>query len=69
MATKKKAAKKKAGKKKSAAVGAAVLRFNPRWFSDPPPPFFRNLDRAVIRQLAALKTDFAKRVNEVLRKG
>jgi hypothetical protein len=69
MATKKKAAKKKSGKKKSAPAGSLVLRFNPRWFADPPPPFFKNLDRVAIRQLAQLKAETAKRVNAILAKG
>ena len=51
---------------KKKATKTVVLKFNPEWFSDPPPPFFKNLDRAVIRELAAAKKDFATRVKEIL---
>ena len=68
MATKKKAAKKKSAKKK-AAVSAAVLKFNPRWFTDPPPDIFRDLSRVSVRQIAQLKTQFTKQFNDIVRKG
>jgi len=55
--------------KKKATTKTAVLKFNPEWFSDPPPPFFKNLDRAQIRELAQAKKDFAARVKEILVKG
>jgi len=61
MVTKKKATKK--------ATRTVVLKFNPEWFSDPPPPFFKNLDRAVIRELAQAKKEFTARVKEILVKG
>ena len=48
---------------------ASVLKFNPEWFSDPPPPFFKNLDRAAQRELAAAKKEFQARVKEILAKG
>ena len=48
---------------------ASVLKFNPEWFSDPPPPFFKNLDRAAQRELAQAKKDFTARVKEILAKG
>ena len=51
------------------ATRVSVLKFNPEWFSDPPPPFFKNLDRVAIRQLAQLKAETAKRVNAILAKG
>ena len=57
MVTKKKATKK------------VVLKFNPEWFSDPPPPFFKNLDKAVIKELAQAKKDFTARVKDILVKG
>jgi hypothetical protein len=57
MATKKKATK------------TAVLKFKPEWLSDPPPPFFKNLDRAVIREITQAKKDFTTRVKEILIKG
>jgi hypothetical protein len=57
MATKKKATK------------TAVLKFKPEWLSDPPPPFFKNLDRAVIREITQAKKDFTTRVKEILVKG
>ena len=75
MATKKKAAKKKAGKKKiakskvSALSSISLLRFNPRWFIDPPPEPFRNLDIAVRKQFDQLKRDFIKNVNTILKGG
>lgn len=62
MVTKKKAAKKAGG-------ASAKLKFHPEWFSDPVPPFFKDLNRVAIRELAAAKRDFAKRVNEILAKG
>ena len=67
MVAKKTSAKKKSGGKKKGPE--AVLRFNPRWFADPPPPFFKNLDRAAIRELAQLKATVAKQVNQILAKG
>ena len=51
------------------ATKAAILRFNPEWFSDPPPPFFKNLDRVAQRQLAQAKREFQARVKEILAKG
>jgi len=48
---------------------ASVLKFNPEWFSDPPPPFFANLNKAAQRELAAAKKEFAARVKEILAKG
>lgn len=59
MATKKKAAKK----------SASVLRWNPRWIADPPPPFFKQLDKVTVRELKAAKTDFAAQVKTILAKG
>jgi hypothetical protein len=66
MATKKKAAKKKAAKSK---VSDAVLRFNPRWFADPPPDIFRRVDPRVLREINQLKAQFTKQVNAVLKRG
>lgn len=48
---------------------AALLKFNPEWFSDPPPPFFKNLDRVAQRELAQAKKEFQARVKEILAKG
>ena len=62
MVTKKKAAKKAGGIQ-------AKLKFHPEWFSDPVPPFFKNLNPLAIRELAAAKREFAARVNEILAKG
>ena len=67
-ARKSSAKKKSGGKKKAGGSPEAVLRFNPRWFADPPPPFFKNLDRAAIRELAQLKVNVAKQVNQILAK-
>ena len=62
MVTKKKATKK--------AGGLSVrLKFNPEWIRDPVPPFFRNLDRLAIRELAAAKREFTARVKDILAKG
>ena len=51
------------------ATRVSVLKFNPEWFSDPPPPFFKNLDRVAQRELAAAKKEFTARVKEILAKG
>jgi hypothetical protein len=51
------------------ATKASVLKFNPEWFSDPPPPFFKNLDRIAQRELAQAKKEFQARVKEILAKG
>lgn len=51
------------------ATKASVLKFNPEWFSDPPPPFFANLNKAAQRELAAAKKEFAARVKEIIAKG
>ena len=62
MVTKKQATKK--------AGGISVkLKFNPEWIRDPVPPFFKNLDRLAVRELAAAKREFAKRVNDILARG
>jgi hypothetical protein len=55
--------------KKRAAKKALVLKFDPRWIKDPPPPFFKLLDRSVIQELNAAKRDFQARVKEILAKG
>ena len=55
--------------KKRAAKTALVLKFDPRWIKDPPPPFFKLLDRSVIQELNAAKRDFQARVKEILAKG
>ena len=51
------------------ATKASVLKFNPEWFSDPPPPFFKNLDRVAQRELQQAKKDFTARVKEILARG
>jgi hypothetical protein len=51
------------------ATKASVLKFNPEWFSDPPPPFFSKLDRVAQRELQQAKKDFTARVKEILAKG
>jgi hypothetical protein len=48
---------------------AAVLKFNPEWFTDPPPPFFKNLNRAAQLELAKAKKEFTARVKDILAKG
>ena len=48
---------------------ASVLKFNPEWFSDPPPPFFKNLNREAQRELTQAKKEFQARVKEILAKG
>jgi hypothetical protein len=60
MATKKPAVTKKAL--------AGPLKFRIEWIFDPGPEIFR-LDRAAQAQLNRLKTDFAKRANEIISKG
>ena len=62
MVTKKKAAKKAGGIQ-------AKLKFNPEWIKDPVPPFFKNLDRFAIRELATAKREFAARVKDILARG
>jgi len=54
---------------KKKATKTVVLKFNPEWFSDRPPPFFKNLDRAVIREIAQAKKDFTARLKDILAKG
>ena len=51
------------------ATKASVLKFNPEWFSDPPPPFFKNLNRVAQRELAQAKREFQARVKEILARG
>ena len=55
--------------KKRVTTKTAILKFKPEWLIDPPPPFFKNLNRLAIRELAAAKKEFQARVNEILRKG
>ena len=54
---------------KKAVTKSTVLKFNPDWIKDPPPPFFKNLDRVAIRELAQAKREFAARVKEIIAKG
>ena len=51
------------------ATKASVLKFNPEWFSDPPPPFFANLNKAALKELTAAKKEFTARVKEIIAKG
>jgi hypothetical protein len=51
------------------ATKASVLKFNPEWFSDPPPPFFKNLNAQARRELTAAKREFQARVKEILARG
>ncbi len=51
------------------ATKASVLKFNPEWFSDPPPPFFKDLNRAAQLELTKAKKEFQARVKEILAKG
>jgi hypothetical protein len=70
MATKKKAAKKKSAKSKtSSAATVSLLRFNPRWFTDPGPDAFRQLGPSVVKELNALKTQFTKQFNAIVKRG
>ena len=62
------ATKKKAAKKKGATQLSAALVFKREWIFDPPPPFLR-LDKAALVKINQLKTDFVKRVNEVIKQG
>ena len=71
MATKKKAAKKKAGKKKAkvtAVSNRAVLKFNPRWFTDPGPDGW-GLNPRLVSQINQLKVQFTKQFNDIIAKG
>lgn len=63
MATKKKAAKKGAAKK-SASINP--LLYKVRWIFDPGPDFY---NRAVLERLNRLREDFAKRANDIIRRG
>jgi len=47
---------------------SAVLKFNPEWIKDPPPPFLKNLDKATVKELAAAKKQFVAQVKEILTK-
>jgi hypothetical protein len=51
------------------ATKVAVLKFKPEWISDPPPPFFKDLDKAVIKEIAQAKKDFTARLKDILAKG
>lgn len=56
-------------KKPKAATKIAILKFNPEWIKDPPPPFFKNLDRLTIRELNAAKKAFEAQVKQILARG
>jgi hypothetical protein len=58
---------KKPAKASSAPINPA-LKFRIEWIFDPGPEFLR-INRAAQQQLNQLKTDFAKRANEVIAKG
>jgi hypothetical protein len=64
MATKKKAAKK--SKATLVAIDRSVLKFNPKWFTDPGPDGYKALGTQVARQIAQLKADFAKQYNAIV---
>jgi hypothetical protein len=71
MATKKKAAKKKAAKKNAKSISVinrAVLKFNPKWFTDPGPDGW-GLNPRVVSQINQLKAQFAKQFNSIIAKG
>jgi hypothetical protein len=51
------------------ATKTAVLKFKPEWIADPPPPFFKNLDKAVIKEIAQAKKEFTARLKDILVKG
>ena len=71
MATKKKAAKKKAGKKKAKtilAIDRTVLKFNPKWFTDPGPDGW-GLNPRIVSQINQLKAQFTKQFNDIIAKG
>jgi hypothetical protein len=54
--------------KRRVATKTAILKFNPDWIKDPPPPFFKNLDRVAIRELAAARKAFEAQVKQILAK-
>jgi hypothetical protein len=47
---------------------ATILKWNPRWIKDPPPPFFKDLGKVAVRQIAQAKTTFTNRVKTVLKR-
>jgi hypothetical protein len=47
---------------------AAILKWDPRWIKDPPPPFFRDLGKVAVRQIAEAKSTFATRVKAILKR-
>jgi len=53
---------------KKVATKSAILKFRPEWIKDPPPPFFKTLDRVAIQELAQAKLQFAAKVKEILSK-
>jgi len=70
MATKKKAAKKKASKSKTVtAIDRSVLRWNPKWFTDPGPDAFKGLGVNAVKEINALKTQFTKQFNAIVKRG
>ena len=70
MATKKKAAKSKTSKSKTiTAISPSLLRWNPKWFTDPGPDAFRLLDPRVVREINALKNQFTKQFNAIVKRG
>lgn len=54
---------------KKVVTKSAILKFRPEWIKDPPPPFFKNLDRVAFRELAQAKRQFTAQVKEILAKG
>ena len=69
MATKKKPAKKKSAKKaaKVSAKSSALLKFDPRRFTDPGPDKFRDLSSVLVKQLEQARSQFVKQVNSILK--
>jgi hypothetical protein len=62
MATKKKAAKKTAAPRAS----VSPLVYKKVWVFDPGPDFY---NRAVLEKLNRLREDFAKKANEIIKRG
>ena len=50
------------------ASAGSILRFRKEWIFDPGPEWLK-INRAAILRLNQLKDEFAKRANEVIKKG
>ncbi|HEY6804439.1 MAG TPA: hypothetical protein VI306_12755 [Pyrinomonadaceae bacterium] len=56
-------------KKPIRATKTPILKFDPKWIVDPGPEGFKLLNKAVVKEIAQAKKEFATRLKDILAKG